>query len=92
MLELLQMCKVASAWSHQRLGLNSNWLNKSYQKREKTNRSSGFSSSLVNHSLDSEVVSSQFSIIDLQHETSVLQGLLPHLTKINVGYQCCHRH
>ena len=33
------------------------------------------------HSLDPEVVGCQFSIVNLQHEASVLQCLLPHLRK-----------
>lgn len=38
---------------------------------------------IIYNSLDSEVISSQFGIIDLEHETSVFQGPLPHLTNMS---------
>lgn len=44
----------------------------------------------VGHSLDPEVIGSQFSVVDLQHDASVLQRPLPHLSK--VGSTLMERH
>lgn len=42
------------------------------------------------HSLNPEVVSCKFSIVNLQHEASVLQCLPPHLRKDMVSIQLLH--